>query len=535
MKNDATMPTPRHEEFDRLLAAALDGSVTPAQHQRLDDLLRLDVALRDRYLELTGLHLDLLELGRPAAGRLPEKRPVQGRWWSALGLALTALSLIVACGWMWSWRHSSTPGAPVAGGPARAAEPVLIDPVLIDEAASARIYGQAFAPAPGQALQYGEELILKQGLLALRFPSGARAVLESPCVFAPAGPETLLIRSGRCSVHAPPGAEGFRVETPSALIVDLGTRFAVDVDAGGETALKVVEGAASLAPRGAEVPAAPRLLKQGDAAYVDHDSREFPEPPAGLNVQFVDRLPDRVIRYEATTGPGGHAEELLTVTVQRNGVAQTFGRDELIRSRLSNFTSVEKSAALCVLLGAEPPVGEQRPDLLHDWSLVTGVINPAPRGTFPELNDAEGLEITFDEPVVNGPGPDVVLFDLQILVHDEAGDAVRISPVDPPPGVHSLKIRGFDLDLTCPQALDLCDYQTLDTTGPIRSMDELRTAVLKPRIPRCLRAKCLATAIDLSAMGYAPGARVSRLLLQTDPGDASAIDPVLVVGLPAQE
>jgi hypothetical protein len=127
-----------------------------------------------------------------------------------------------------------------------------------------------------------------------------------------------------------------------------------------------------------------------------------------------------------------------------------------------------------------------------------------------------------------------VLFDLQILVHAEAGDAVRITPVDPPPGVQSLKITGFDLDLTCPQALDLCDYQTLDTTAPIKSIADLQAAVMKPRIPRCLRAKCLATAIDLSAMGYEPGAQVARVLLQADADDASAIDPVLVVGLPAR-
>jgi len=530
--NSHPSPTaPERDEFDRLLAAVLDGSITPAQHKRLDDLLKQHVPLRDRYLELTGLHIDLLEMGRPRVGPSFTPAPAPRRWLETIITSLAALGLLAAVGLMWSngrrddAASQAKSSAPAVGVPAA-------KPVIIDEAANARIYGKAFAPAPGQSLAYGEELILKQGLLAITFPSGARAVLESPCVFSATGPETLLLRSGRCSVHAPPGAEGFRVETPSALIVDLGTRFAVDVEMGGETTLKVVEGAASLASRGVD-ESSPRLLKQGDAAYVDHDSRQHPSPPDGIDVNFVEQLPDRVVRYDATTGPGGHAEELLTVTVQRNGKTLTYGRDQLIRSRLSDFACIQKSSALCVLMGAKDPLGEKRLELLNDWSLVTGVVNPARRGAIPELNGREGIEITFDQPLINGPGPDMVLFDLHLLVHGETGDPVWITPVNPPPGVEPLRITSFDLDLTCPQALDLCDYQVYDATAPIKSMQELQEATLKSRIPRCMRAKCLATAIDLSAMGYQPGARVTRLLLQNDATDVSAIDPVLIVGLPA--
>ncbi|QDT55995.1 FecR protein [Caulifigura coniformis] len=531
MNSHPSPTSAERDEFDRLLAAVLDGSITPAQHERLDGLLLRSVSLRDRYLELTGLHIDLLEMGRPHVGHSLPAAPVQTRWPKRSVSSLAALGLLGAVGVMWfnGGRHD-VKSRPADGGREVAAAEAKA--VVIDEAASARIYGQAFSPAPGQSLAYGEELILKQGLLAVTFPSGARAVLESPCIFSATGPETLLLRAGRCSVHAPPGAEGFRVETPSALIVDLGTRFAVDVEMGGETTLKVVEGAASLESRGTK-ESQPRLLKQGDAAYVDHDARQLAAPPEGIDVNFVDRLPDRVVRYDATTGPGGHAEELLTVTVQRAGKVETYGRDDLIRSRLSNFAGIEKSSVLCVLLGASDPLGEKRLELLNDWSLVTGVVNPARRGVIPELNGSEGIEVTFDEPVTNGPGPDIVLFDLHLLVHGESGDPVWITPVEPPPGVEPLRITAFDLDLTCPQALELCDYQVYDATAPIRSMQELQEATLKSRIPRCMRAKCLATAIDLSAMGYQPGARVTRLLLQHDATDVSAIDPVLIVGLPA--
>lgn len=508
-------------EFDRLLSAVLAGTVTPAQHERLDSLLGQNPELRERYLEMTGLHLDLLEMGRNRqTAMLPPRRTVR---WRRLSAVAASVAVFAAAGWGLFHRGQSTPGPQ---GTVSAA----IAPTIVDESANARIYGWGFAPSPGQSLSYGEELILKQGLLALRFPSGARAVLESPCVFMATGPDLLVIRSGRCSVHAPPGAEGFRVETPSAMIVDLGTRFAVDVEMGGETTLRVVEGAASVSAHDTE--SAALLLKKGDAAYVQHDAAPSPGAPDGVKVDFVDRLPDRVVKYQATTAADGLAEELLTLTVQRGGETFTYGRNELNLGRLASYACDKKSAAICTRLGAAEPVGNDRLKLLEDWSLVTGVVNPARHGTHPELHDQEGIGIVFDRPVVNGPGPDIVLFDLHLLVHGESGDPVRIVPQDDRPGLKSLKIMGFDLDLTCPQSLDLCDYQVLDTTEAVESMDALATASLKLRIPRCLRAKCLATGIDLSQLGYGPGESATRLLLQCDVGDPSAIDPVMVAGLP---
>ena len=38
-----------------------------------------------------------------------------------------------------------------------------------------------------------------------------------------AGRARLVMKLGRCSVHAPDGAQGFRVETPLTAVVDLGT------------------------------------------------------------------------------------------------------------------------------------------------------------------------------------------------------------------------------------------------------------------------------------------------------------------------
>ncbi len=54
--------------------------------------------------------------------------------------------------------------------------------------------------------------------------------------------------TGRCSVHAPDGAEGFRVDTPQTQVIDLGTRFTVAVDDVGQTDVQVIEGAAEVQP-----------------------------------------------------------------------------------------------------------------------------------------------------------------------------------------------------------------------------------------------------------------------------------------------
>jgi hypothetical protein len=93
----------------------------------------------------------------------------------------------------------------------------------------------------GQPLPVKTLIDVERGILELSFPSGAEVVLEGPCQFRLDEAETLTVSHGRLSVHAPPGAQGFRVNTPGGRFVDLGTRFGLAVGSDGTNPVVLTE------------------------------------------------------------------------------------------------------------------------------------------------------------------------------------------------------------------------------------------------------------------------------------------------------
>jgi ferric-dicitrate binding protein FerR (iron transport regulator) len=95
--------------------------------------------------------------------------------------------------------------------------------------------GQEFANA--SSLPHGEligqSVDLKQGLLELSFrKADATVVIEAPAKFRIEDAKTLRMESGRVTAHVRDGKQGLRVLTPHTDVLDLGTRFAVDVSDG---------------------------------------------------------------------------------------------------------------------------------------------------------------------------------------------------------------------------------------------------------------------------------------------------------------
>ena len=96
--------------------------------------------------------------------------------------------------------------------------------------------------ADGSRLGEGT-LRLVEGLATLRFDSGAEVTLEGPATLILKDPMNCELRKGTVVSDIPDSALGFRVKTPSADVVDYGTRFAVSVHEGtGETHTQVIEG-----------------------------------------------------------------------------------------------------------------------------------------------------------------------------------------------------------------------------------------------------------------------------------------------------
>ncbi|MBA2115344.1 hypothetical protein [Bremerella alba] len=524
------MSESEHQRVSSLFEASLAGTLTPQQKADLESALAESEALRIAYLQAMSVHLDLDQLSRSdddiletvqASASASRSILASGNgkgWRNRLFLAGLAASILALLS-IGSILFVTASQDPLAVAPQRNHEDH--SPVIV-EVANASLFGQGGDPSPGQKVTIGKKYVLTQGYLSLQFQSGARAVIQAPSVFTAKGTESLLVRSGKCSVYAPPGAEGFELLSPSAEIIDLGTRFVVNIAETGETHLAVIEGEATMSTL--EPGTRPIMhLRSGDTAQVDPGlpPRRLEDPL--YSHSYMDRLPDRVIRYEATMSDS-YADELVSLTVQRNGVTSTIERDALIPARVVHFESGKNVATFCTRMGDSLPEGEDRLKLLHgDFSLVTGIINPIAHSTH-----EVPMRVEFDEPIVNAPGPDIVIFDLQLLVYDPNGDKLILRSGDERTNKRTLTVEQFDIGLNSPFALDLfphCTYRSQEVT---RSVDDLKNNQFMHGRQVNIDARALAVSIDLSDLGYDEGESLRKLEFLEATG---GIDPVLIVGL----
>lgn len=86
----------------------------------------------------------------------------------------------------------------------------------------------------------GDKLNVVAGLVEIEFFSGAKIILHGPSVFTPTGPMAGRLESGRLTGEVSNG--NFRLVTPTAEVIDLGTEFGVVADATVGTDVVVFNG-----------------------------------------------------------------------------------------------------------------------------------------------------------------------------------------------------------------------------------------------------------------------------------------------------
>ncbi len=247
-----------------------------------------------------------------------------------------------------------------------------------------------------------------------------------------------------------------------------------------------------------------------------------------------------VARYYVKTAPPGHAR-LVGLTVRRGGKLVTLDAARLIGVRLVHFKAAEPSNVM-VRPGQGAPLAGKRGALLCDGLLNTGIINPGgaekPPAADPLLSGPEatpGMAVEFARPVVNLPGDDVVLFEFhRRLASPPGGDAFHVAPLRFAPGLRAITVDRFDFDVDDPRAVPIGAFALYRGAKIPQSLDDLENGPLSPGgAPDDFKA--LAVAIDLSALGYAEGAKVEGLFIQDAPGTGLRLDPVEIAGLPAPE
>ena len=113
------------------------------------------------------------------------------------------------------------------------------------------------------SLVEGTRVDLKQGVLEMRFATGARAVVRAPATVEILDKSSIRLDQGIAWIRVEPEAKGFQVVTPRAVITDLGTEFGVVSEGRGRDSVHVFSGRVSLQMR--EDLAEAIELKEGEA------------------------------------------------------------------------------------------------------------------------------------------------------------------------------------------------------------------------------------------------------------------------------
>jgi hypothetical protein len=487
------------DELLDLLSELADGRLTPERHAILEKALESDPAARTLYFEYLDLHL---ALGRPSTSAAAPRRRL--RWIAAAVGAAAALLLAV-----------------ITLGSDRS-------PARLSRTAGARFFG----PTPDGPLFPGREYALVAGRAEIVFDSGAIVLLDAPAAFELRDRLRMTLKYGRGSVQVDERSKGFTVDTPLTRVVDRGTRFALDVGESGDTEVHVIEGAADLGATRLEKGDALRVGPMG-TSEVKFDVERFPKS-----------LPDRVVAYEATPG-----SDLIAVTVRRAGREIRYPTEELIGIDVLHYKANAAQANWAsTLKGVEVPAPGRRHELIaRDRNLNTGLVNfgggAAPLESDPVMKDPEdpkapntpGMAVRFHRPVLNRPGPDVVLFDYQPIIQPEHGDPFHVGPLRFAPGLRAKTVRRWDLSIYSPEALTLSGFRLNMFQAPPASLSAYENAPVKRGVDFNVASKGLALAFDLSDLGYADGAAVEGLFFQDCPDDAAPghqVDLTFIAGLP---
>ena len=235
-------------DINTLINGYLDDELTEVEHRELNDWIKADSEHATRFAQAVMLHDRLQwELNSVAgedsivepvavsdfAGPSRPASPVARR----VVVAALAASVLVALGLFYgqSRRENPTVTRSVAQSPF-ATIANLVD-VQWDNGAILR-----------RGERIGTRVIaIQSGVVRLRFDDGVEVTLQGPARYELVSPATTRLTAGLLTATVPPGAEGFRVETPTAEVIDLGTAFGVQLDEDGASHVSVFDGEVEVA------------------------------------------------------------------------------------------------------------------------------------------------------------------------------------------------------------------------------------------------------------------------------------------------
>jgi hypothetical protein len=218
-------------ELDHLLELAhgyIEGSLGSARIAELEALLLANPEARRIYLDFVHDHA-VLHWDRVAHGNDGQEIttfvPPPGRRFSWRWTGAAAASLVSLLGFL-ALRSGTAPDTFAR----------------MKKTESAQWESGSLPTVEGSRLGAGE-LELVRGLATIAFDSGAEVILEAPAKLSLIDGMNCILARGTAVAEVTQSAKGFTIRTPSARVIDHGTRFAVNVDPGsGATQTQVFDG-----------------------------------------------------------------------------------------------------------------------------------------------------------------------------------------------------------------------------------------------------------------------------------------------------
>ncbi len=185
----------------------------------------------------------------------------------------------------------------------------------------------------------------------------------------------------------------------------------------------------------------------------------------------------------------------------------TYSQAQLRGGTLTAFAAASTGCIL-VPAGTGVPASGTRAALVGDWSLDSGVINPA-------IGPATAT-VTFPQPIVNRPGPDVVFMEIN---PGSSSDAMQVTIN----GV-TLPVASAEWGQTGYATAAAVQYSTGTIPATLTALESASLSLVGS-----VTQNVFGVAIDLSDFGIANGASVSQISFGSY--GAATFDPVFIAGI----
>ncbi len=255
---------------DDRIQRALDGLLSPEEHDALKaDVIR-DAELRAAYADQMWLH-SMLVAEREALVELLDEAPVAEekivrRWPVAMWAAAAAACVTLAAS-AWAFGKGTLFQRPVA---------------TLVEADNCKWAGSELPTAVNAKLGTGR-LALVEGIATLKFKSGATVTMEAPTTLDILTAMHCRLIEGTLTADVPEPAHGFTIDTPDIKVVDLGTKFGVTAGSAGNSQVRVFEGEVEI---GGLKDGKMKRLTEGKGLHVGSGNTSLgQEPTRGEQVQ----------------------------------------------------------------------------------------------------------------------------------------------------------------------------------------------------------------------------------------------------------